>query len=103
MSYAYEAFPGEIESAPPLAPEAEASIFPLPRSRLLPVPFLIPTLICLVSWLAGGIPLLTDLGFGSLTLICIVYLIVEIVKFPRRFGIGGILLFGGVLVWFCDD
>jgi hypothetical protein len=25
------------------------------------------------------------------------------VKFPRRFGIGGILLFGGVLIWFCDD
>ena len=103
MSYAYEAYPGEFEAVSAIAPEPLASTFPLPRSKFIPLPFAVPTLICLISWLAGGIPLMTDLGFVTLTLICLAYLVVEIVKFPRRFGIGGVLLFGGVLVWFCDD
>jgi hypothetical protein len=103
MSYASEAYFGEFDAVPASAPEPAASTFPLRRSKLIPIPFAIPTLICLVSWLAGGIPLMTDMGFVILTLICLVYLIVELVKFPQRYGIGGIVLFGGVLVWFCHD
>jgi len=99
MSYASDAYLGEYEAA--AAPAA--SDFPLRRSNLLPLPFLLPTAICFVSWIAGGIPLLTDFGFVLLTLICLAYLIGEIVKFPQRYGIGGIVLFGGVLVWFCHD
>jgi hypothetical protein len=85
------------------AAEPVASEFPLRRSNLLPLPFLVPSAICFISWLAGGIPLMTDFGFVILTAICAVYLIGEILKFPKRYGIGGIILFGGVLVWFCHD
>jgi hypothetical protein len=75
----------------------------LPRSPYLPVPFVIPLMICGMSWVGGGIPMLTDLGFILLTLICAALLIGELLRFPRRFGTGGILLFGGILVWFCQD
>ncbi len=74
-----------------------------PRSKTLPLPFLGPTLLAGVSWVDGGMPALTDTAFAMLTLFCIVYLINEFVKFPRRFGIGGVVLFGGVLIWFCHD
>jgi len=73
------------------------------RWRYLPVPFLIPALCCGMSWLMNGVPFLTDIGFVILTVLCLFLLIREFLVFPRRFGIGGLLLFGGVLVWFCHD
>jgi hypothetical protein len=75
----------------------------LARSRYLPLLFAFPTLICGLSWLMGGLPILTDLAFVLLTALCIVLVIRELVAFPRRFGVGGLLLFGGVLVWFSHD
>src|SRR5436305_1621464 len=73
------------------------------RSIFLPLPFLIPTAICGVSWLAGGMGLLTDAGFLLLTVFCGMFLLLEILRFPRRYGIGGMVLFGGTLIWFCHD
>src|SRR5688500_10037701 len=75
----------------------------LPRSIFMPVAFLPPVALCGVSWMAGGVPLMTDLGMGALTLACGMLLLAELVNFPRRFGVGGLVLFGGVLVWFCYD
>jgi hypothetical protein len=98
MSYTSEAF--VMDYAEPLP---AASEFPLRRSKLLPLPFLLPTGVCFVSWLGGGIPSITDFGFVLLAGICVIYLAMEIIRFPRRYGIGGIVLFGGVLVWFCHD
>jgi hypothetical protein len=60
-------------------------------------------LLCGLSWLAGGIAMLTDLGFLSLTFICGVLFTLEMVRFPKRFGIGGMVLYGGVLLWFSYD
>jgi hypothetical protein len=87
----------------PAASEAQPSAGYLPRSAYLPIPFLAPALICGISWLLGGVPILTDIGFLLLAGVCIVFFINELVKFPRRFGTGGLLLFGGFLVWFCQD
>jgi len=56
-----------------------------------------------MSWLAGGIPLLTDAAFVVLTVLCGLRLLEELYNFPRRFGFGGIVIFGGILVWFCQD
>ncbi len=87
----------------PEAALAEPMAGYLPRSVYLPVPFALPLLICGISWVGGGIPILTDVGFVLLSLICAVLFINELQRFPRRFGTGGILLFGGILVWFCQD
>jgi hypothetical protein len=84
------------ESAPP-------TLAFRPRSKKIWLPFLFPMALCGLSFLLGGIQTLTDIGFGALSLICCVYLLLELRAFPHRMGIGGILLFGGVLVWFCDD
>lgn len=75
----------------------------VPRSILMPLAFAPPVVLCAVSWTGGGLPLLTDLGMALLTLACAMLLIAELVNFPRRFGVGGLVLFGGVLVWFCYD
>jgi len=73
------------------------------RSRYLWVPFLVPVLLTGMSWLSGGMPTFTDAGFVVLTAICLVYVIRELQVFPQRFGIGGLTLFGGALIWFCYD
>ena len=75
----------------------------LPRSKFLPLPFAVPAVLTGLSMMMGGSPVLTDLGFVSLTALCTIGLAGELVRFPRRFGIGGIVLFGGVLIWFCYD
>ena len=59
--------------------------------------------LCGVSWAGNGIPFLTDLGFIFLAALCSVFLVVEMLRFPRRFGTGGMVIFGGVLIWYCHD
>src|SRR4051812_41271037 len=75
----------------------------LARWRYLAAPFLAPTVLAGLSWLMDGVPFITDLAFVILTVLSLIFLIREFVTFPKRFGIGGMLLFGGVLVWFCHD
>lgn len=75
----------------------------LRRSNLLPVPFMIPSGICAMSYLGGGLPRLTDVGMLILTLLCFVCVLIEIAKFPKRYGFGGLTLYGGVLIWLCHD
>lgn len=73
------------------------------RSRWQPLVFLLPGATAAVSWAAGGAPLLTDLCFLMIAIICAVFLIGEFRAFSFRWGIGGMLVYGGVLVWFCQD
>ena len=75
----------------------------LKRSPYAPVAFALPTLLAGASWLMNGAPWLTDLAFGILTAICLSYMILELYNFPKRFGVGGLVLYGGVLVWFSHD
>ena len=77
----------------------EESAWFVKRSVWLPLPFLVPVALCGVSWAANGISFLTDLGFIFLAVLCAVFLVVEMVRFPRRFGTGGMVVFGGVLIW----
>jgi hypothetical protein len=92
--YGGELHEGEAVPAPPAA---------APRSKRLWIPFLLPLGMCGISYLCGGVQLLSDMGFLSLSIICAVLLVLELLAFPQRMGIGGILLFGGVLIWFCYD
>jgi len=93
QSPAYEAY----------APPALQELPYVARSKLLILPFVLPVLTSAVSWLGGGIPALSDISFLLLTLACVGWLIEELVSFTRRFGVGGITLTGGVLLWFCHD
>jgi oligosaccharide repeat unit polymerase len=62
-----------------------------------------PVLLSGASWIAGGSPLLTDLAWVAITLLCLWFLALEMWRFPRRFGVGGIILYAGTLIWFCHD
>src|SRR5207247_394744 len=73
------------------------------RSFLVPVSFLLPVFFAGISSVLGGMPALTDVAWVLLTAICLTLLLIEIFDFGRRQGIGAILIYGGVLVWFCHD
>jgi hypothetical protein len=89
------------------AEQAEAQVEPdlifSPRSRNQWIPFLVPLALCGFAWMGGGIPFLCDAGFLIFTILCSIFLASEFFAFPRRFGIGGLVLWGGVLCWFCQD
>src|SRR4051812_14818553 len=83
--------------------ETPAQALYKPRSRWAPLAFLFPMLFCAMSWALGGMASLTDVGFISLTIICAWFCIVELIRFPYRNGVGALMLYGGVVVWFCMD
>jgi hypothetical protein len=87
----------------PLAVEAPPQVGASSRARWAPLAFLIPLALCGMSWAASGVPLLTDFGFVGFTIICSCFCIVELIKFPQRNGVGALMLYGGVIVWFCLD
>lgn len=99
MSYAIPAY---YEESTPVA-EAPRELIFVPRSNYQFLPMIIPAIFCGISWAGNGIPTLTDIGFVCFTLLSAFYLTLEFVRFPRRFGIGGLVLWGGVLCWFCQD
>ena len=100
MSYA---IPG-IDYEPMVAVQAQPDLIFIPRSRMQWLPFLVPLGFCGMSWMGGGIRRsLTDIGFLLFTILCFMFLTMEFVRFPRRFGIGGLVLWGGTLCWFCQD
>jgi hypothetical protein len=84
-------------------PDGDLTVPILPRSRLTPLLFVVPTILSALSWGLGGIPALTDISFILLSAVCLVLLATELFVFPRRFGVGGILLYAGVLIWFSYD
>jgi hypothetical protein len=73
------------------------------RSALILLPYLGALMLTGFSWVAGGIPSMTDAGFLLFTVATAVLLLVELIKFPRRFGVGGVILYSGTLIWFCYD
>lgn len=75
----------------------------LKRSLYAPFAFVIPVMLSGASWVMGGQAWLTDISFCVLTAICLIYLILELYNFPKRFGIAGIIMYGGVLIWFSHD
>ncbi len=75
----------------------------LPRSKFLPVPFLLPVIIATTSFMAGGTRGLNDLAMLILAFLCAAGLVNELIQFSRRFGLGAFVLFGGVLAWFVHD
>ena len=100
MSYA---IPSSNYDEPLLEYAAAQDLIFVPRSKFQWVPFLFPIMLSGISWISGGAPALTDMAFLIFTILCGVYLISEFANFPRRFGIGGLVLWGGVLCWFCQD
>src|ERR1051325_7428804 len=87
----------------PIAVEAPPQTVASPRSRWAPLFFAFPLALCAMSWAAGGVPLLTDFGFVAFTIICASICVIELIKFPRRNGVGALMLYGGVILWFCLD
>ncbi len=83
-----------------LPPDAPAQVR---RSAMIPVAFAVPVLISALSYAGGGVAFLSDLAFVILTCICLVLLAIELFTFGHRQGIGAILIYGGILIWFCHD
>jgi len=84
-------------------PAVQPLIEPRRRSILQPLLLLIPVIFASVSFLSGGSAMLTDFAFLLMTILCAVFLALELYHFSERLGVGGIVLYGGELVWFCYD
>jgi len=82
---------------------ARALVEPSQRSILQPILLAVPLFTSGVSLFCGGLPLLTDFSWLLLTILCIIFLMADMYRFSERFGIGGLILYGGVLTWFCYD
>src|SRR5947199_8052399 len=89
---------GNSAEAMQLQYEAPPQIASPPRSKLAPLAFLVLSLFCGMSWALGGMPALTDVGFFALTIICVWFCIIELLRFPYRTGVGALMLYGGVVV-----
>ncbi len=118
MSYGLNAYDwtdaDEYEAAPPpavpvtvseygltvLPPDAPAQFA---RSGLIPVAFGLPVALSALSYAGGGLTFLSDLATVALTATCLVLAIIELTQFGRRQGLGALLIYGGVLIWFCHD
>jgi hypothetical protein len=73
------------------------------RSSSEALPFLIPVVLCSASWVANGIPALTDAGMVALTALCLILAVREVAEFTTRQSPGRIVLYVGVVAWFCQD
>jgi len=91
-----------MTTAPARNPGVEA-IFYERRPTWLPIPILGLTLLPFISMLSGGSDALNDAAWLLLTFLLLYYTYLELKAFPRRFGVGGLVLFGGSLIFFCTD
>jgi hypothetical protein len=73
------------------------------RAWWISLPLLIPLGISGISYMSGGVPMLADVSFILLGFACVINIIRELIVFPRRYGVGGMMLWGGTLLWFCYD
>jgi hypothetical protein len=73
------------------------------RSKFQPLLMLPCLVLAGTSWVGGGIQFLTDLSFVLFTLLLAGLFLNELFRFPSRFGIGGLICFGGALFWWCYD
>lgn len=62
-----------------------------------------PLVLCSASWAMGGEPVLTDAGFALLALTCVFVCLREVTKLSTTGRLAPLVLFGGVLIWFCQD
>jgi hypothetical protein len=98
LTYTWDQTPVEEISIPAVPSWTETP----PRSIWQPLLLVLP-LICAAGGYLVGAPALVDLAFVFLTLFCMVFLFADLIRFAERYGVGGIVLYGGVLVWFCYD
>jgi hypothetical protein len=73
------------------------------RSAMIPVAFGLAVAISGLGYIVGGVQVFSDLAFLVVSVTCIYLVAVELVAFGQRLGIGAILIYGGILIWFCHD
>ena len=90
-------YPAEASETPALASAAD----PRPRTQSL---WLAPAvLLGGMSWLSGGSTTVNDVAMICFLVACMAGCVYELKHFRRDLGIGGLVLFGGSIIWFCHD
>jgi hypothetical protein len=98
LSYTWDQDLAPAQTASAAAPWVE----PPRRSIWQPICMFLPVLCAAAGYFAAA-PFMVDLSFILLTIFCTAFLIADLSRFSERYGVGGIVLFGGVLIWFCYD
>lgn len=73
------------------------------RSKWQAAWFGFPIFLAVMSWAGNGIPILTDAAWLTITILCLIFLVGEFRAFSFRWGIGGLVVYGGSLIWLCYD
>ncbi len=60
-------------------------------------------LLAFVSWISGGAPFITELAWILVFGTCILFIGMDLKNFPRFFGVGAAVCFGGFLFWLGID
>src|ERR1700722_1555795 len=95
-------YPQQYEAAP-VQPQAAWMHRSIERSRWTWLLFVPSLMGAGVSWMAGGLQFITDVSFLLFTVVSVGLLLSELFKINTRWGIGGLTLYGGCVVWFCYD
>jgi hypothetical protein len=97
LSYAWEQ--ALVEEVPTVATDWYD---PPPRSIWQVIGLGVPVILATAGAFLTA-PMLVDLAFIALAALVLGFLIADLSCFSERFGLGGIILFGGVLIFFCVD
>lgn len=90
-------YAAELSEAPALA---NASVV---RPRSQPLWFAPSVFLSAMSWSVGGIAVINDVAMVFFLAACVSGCIYELKHFRRDIGLGGLVLYGGSIIWFCHD
>jgi hypothetical protein len=74
-----------------------------PRRWTLAILSGVPLLLFILSYFAGGVALANSIGMIFLLALAVAGLVGEFWNFSTRFGVGGLCLHGGLIVWLLHD
>src|SRR4051794_21934898 len=96
-TYLYGSGSRHLENAEPVADGSvpvSVELDPTKRSFLMPIAYLPAVAVMAIAW-ASSSQQMTDLGFLLITIVAVLQVVNELWRFPQRFGIGGLVAFGG--------
>lgn len=79
------------------------SVGAVERPRWMPLWFMPSAMFGAFSWVSGGIQTFNDFAMVLFFVMCVIGLIREFKNFKVQQGMGGLVLFGGAINWFCHD
>ncbi|MEM1209446.1 MAG: hypothetical protein AAGI54_09275, partial [Planctomycetota bacterium] len=73
------------------------------RPKWLPVPFFLLSFLAYVSWMSDGVPMITTTVWVLALVATLIIMLMELLAFPQRLGVGTLMFLAGLVIWFTMD